>query len=143
MQDRLFGPLGMQITMLPAPTSNTIPKPYSHGYLYGSSSVALAGTPPYSPDGQAAARAGMRLPNDYMDLNHSFASAAGGVISTASDLATWIWALATGRVFNAEYQRRWLDSVQLEDPNKPDGLRSGYGIAQLHWGPKHVLFSRW
>ena len=140
MQDRLFGPLGMTSTMLPASTSNTIPKPFSHGYLYGSSSVALMGTPPYSPDVQAAARAGTLLPNDYTDLNHSFAAAAGGVISTASDLATWIRALATGRVLNAEYQRRWLDSVQLEDPNKPDGQRYGYGIAQMHWGPNTFYF---
>ena len=42
-QDRLFGPLGMKDTVLPASTSNTIPDPYSHGYLYGSSSVALVG----------------------------------------------------------------------------------------------------
>ncbi len=140
MQDRLFGPLGMLSTMLPAPTSSMIPKPYSHGYLYGSSSVALVGTPPYSPNVQAAARAGTLLPNDYTDLNHSFAAAAGGVISTAGDLATWIRALSTGHVFNAEYQRRWLDSVQLEDPNKPDGLRYGYGIAQLHWGPNAFYF---
>jgi D-alanyl-D-alanine carboxypeptidase len=140
MQDRLFRPLGMTSTMLPAPTSNTIPKPYSHGYLYGGSSVALFGTPPYSPGVQAAARAGTLLPNDYTNLNHSFAAASGGVISTASDLAIWIRALVTGRVFNAEYQRRWLDSVQLEDPNKPDGQRYGYGIAQLHWGPNALYF---
>jgi len=140
MQDRLFGPLGMHNTMFPASTSNTIPKPYSHGYLYGSSSVALVGTPRYSPDVQAAARAGTLQPNDYTDLNHSFAAAAGGVISTASELATWIRALVTGRVFNAEYQRCWLDSVQLEDPNKADGMRYGYGIAQMHWGPNTFYF---
>ncbi len=81
---------------------NTLPEPYSHGYLYGSSSVALVGTPPYSPEVQAAARAGTLLPNDYTDLNHSFAAAAGGVISTANDLATWIEALVAGRVLNAD-----------------------------------------
>src|SRR5262249_20401148 len=32
-QDRLFGPLGMKDTLLPASTSNTIPAPYAHGYL--------------------------------------------------------------------------------------------------------------
>jgi CubicO group peptidase (beta-lactamase class C family) len=36
-QNRLFGPTGMKNTVLPAGTSNTIPQPYSHGYLYGSS----------------------------------------------------------------------------------------------------------
>src|SRR5215467_5717495 len=30
-QDRLFGPLGMKETSLPASTSNTIPAPYAHG----------------------------------------------------------------------------------------------------------------
>ena len=98
----MFGPLGMQHTVLPARTVNTIPEPYSHGYLYGSASVALVGTPPYSPEVQAAARAGTLLPNDYTDLNHSFAAAAGGVISTANDLATWIQALVAGRVLNAD-----------------------------------------
>ncbi|HEY1863263.1 MAG TPA: serine hydrolase domain-containing protein, partial [Roseiarcus sp.] len=40
-QTRLFGPLGMKETLLPADTSNTIPEPYSHGYLYGGASYAL------------------------------------------------------------------------------------------------------
>lgn len=140
MQDRLFGRLGMKHTLLPARTVNTIPAPYAHGYLYGSSSVALVGEPPYSPDIQAAARAGTLLPNDYTDVNHSFAEAAGGVISTAGNLATWIEALVGGRVLDAEYQRRWLDSVQPEDPNKPDGQQYGYGIAQLRWASNTVYF---
>ncbi len=142
MQDRLFGPLGMQHTELPASTVNTIPEPYSHGYLYGSSSVALVGTPPYTPELKAAARAGTLLPNDYTGVNHSIAAAAGGVISTANDLAIWIQALVGGRVLNAEYQRRWLDSLQPEDPSKPEGQKYGYGIAELQLGTEHDLFSR-
>ena len=43
-------------------------------------------------------------------------------------------------MLNAEYQRRWLESVQPEDPNKPDGQRYGYGIAQLRWGPNRLYF---
>ena len=43
-------------------------------------------------------------------------------------------------MLNAEYQRRWLDSVRPEDPNKPDGQRYGYGIAQLRWGPNRLYF---
>jgi D-alanyl-D-alanine carboxypeptidase len=86
MHDRLFGPLNLQHTELPVITVNTIPEPYSHGYLYGSSSVALVGEPPYSTEVQAAAGAGTLLPKDYTDLNYSFAYAAGGVISTADDL---------------------------------------------------------
>jgi D-alanyl-D-alanine carboxypeptidase len=140
MHDRLFGPKNMQDTQLPASTVNTIPEPYSHGYLYGSSSVALVGEPPYSPEVQAAARAGTLLPKDYTGVNHSNAAAAGGVISTADDLATWIKALVAGRVLDAAYQRRWFDSLQPEDPSKPEGQKYGYGIAQLSWGPNTIYF---
>ena len=73
-------------------------------------------------------------------MNHSFAAAAGGVISTANDLATWIQALVTGRLLNATYQRRWLDSPQAEEPGKPDGQQYGYGIARLHRGPNTMYF---
>jgi len=140
MHDRLFGPQNMQYTVLPASTVNTIPEPYSHGYLYGSSSVALVGEPPYSPEVQAAARAGTLLPKDYTGVNHSNAAAAGGVISTADDLATWIRALVAGRVLDPAYQRRWLDSLKPEDPSKPEGQKYGYGIAQLSWGPNTIYF---
>jgi D-alanyl-D-alanine carboxypeptidase len=139
MQDRLFGPLGMHDTLLPARTANTIPAPYSHGYLYGSSIFVMTETP-YPPDIQAAARAGTLLPTDYTDLNHSFAYSAGGVISTASDLAIWIEALVAGRVLDAAYQRRWLDSMQAKDPSMPDGQQYGYGVERLRWGPNAVYF---
>jgi D-alanyl-D-alanine carboxypeptidase len=140
MQKRLFEPLGMQNTLLPASTVNTIPEPYSHGYLYGSSSVALVGEPPYSAEVIAAAKAGTLLPKDYTGVNHSFAEAAGGVISTANDLTTWIKSLVGGRVLNAEYKRRWLDSLKPEDPSKPEGQKYGYGITQLSWGPNTIYF---
>jgi len=140
MHDRLFGPLGLKNTMLPSSTVNSIPEPYSHGYLYGSSSVALVGEPPYPPEVQAAARAGTLLPKDYTDVNHSFAAAAGGVISTANECAVWIKALVGGKVLNADYQRQWLDSLKPEDPSKPQGQKYGYGITQLSWGPNTIYF---
>ncbi len=139
LQDRLFGPLGMNNTALPASTSNTLPDPYSHGYIYGSSSFALVDQD-YPPDIQAAARAGTLKPNDVTSQNPSYASAAGGVISTANDLVTWMRALVGGRVFNADYQHRWLDSLQPEDPSKPDGQQYGYGIGQLRFGPNALYF---
>src|SRR5436190_13995007 len=140
MHDRLFGPLGLQHTLLPASTVNTLHEPFSHGYLYGSSSVALVGEPLYPPELQAAARAGTLLPKDYTEVNHSFAAAAGPVISTSDDLATWIKALVAGRVLDPAYQRRWLDSLKPEDPSKPEGQKYGYGIAQVSWGPNTVYF---
>jgi D-alanyl-D-alanine carboxypeptidase len=139
LQDRLFGPLGMNDTALPDSTSNTLPDPYSHGYMYGGSSFALVDQD-YPPDIQAAARAGTLKPNDYTNQNPSYASAAGGVISTAKDVVTWIQALVGGKVFNADYQHRWLDSLQPEDPSKPHGQQYGYGITQLQFGPNAVYF---
>lgn len=140
MRSRLFGPLGMVHTFLPPRTDATLPSPYSHGYLYGSSSVALYGGPPYTAAMKAAARAGTLLPTDFTGLNHSFASAAGGVVSTADDLAVWIRALVEGRVFDATYQHEWLDSIRPEDAAKPKGPQYGYGIARLQWGPNAMYF---
>src|SRR5207237_20052 len=90
--------------------------------------IAFARSPNFPPHIQAAARAGTLLPTDYTDLNPSFAYFPGGVISTASDLAIWIEALVAGRVFDAAYQRRWLDSLQAKDPRMPDGQQYGYGM---------------
>ena len=142
MQDRLFGPLHLQQTEFPAPTVNTIPR---------LTRTATCTEAPRSPwwahlhtrlKYKAAARAGTLLPNDYTNVNHSFAEGAGAVISTANDLATWIEALVAGRVLNATYQRRWLDSLQPEDPSKPKGQQYGYGITQMSLGTEHYLFSR-
>ena len=140
MQDRLFAPLGMKHTVLPASAVNAIPAPYTRGYGYGSTSVVLSDASPYSPEVQAAARAGTLLPTDYTDLNPSFAEAAGGAISTADDLAIWIRALVGGRVLDAASQRRWLGALQPQDPSKPHGQQYGYGISQLRWGPNKFYF---
>jgi D-alanyl-D-alanine carboxypeptidase len=138
-QDRLFEPLGMKHTLVPAETSNTLPEPYSHGYLYGSSSYALVDAP-YPADLQAAAKAGTLKPNDVTEQNPSYALAAGGVISTAEDLAIWMRALVGGKLFDAGFQRQWLDSLEPQDPSKPDGQKYGYGISQITFGPNSVYF---
>jgi D-alanyl-D-alanine carboxypeptidase len=138
-QDRLFGPLGLAATLLPASTSNAIPEPYAHGYLYGSSSYALVDAP-YPADLIAAAKAGTLKPNDDTHQNPSYAFAAGGVISTADDLATWIRGLVGGKVLDAAYQRQWLDSPEPQDPGAPEGQRYGYGISLMTFGPNRVYF---
>ena len=125
--------------MLPASTSNTIAAPYAHGYLYGSSSYALADAP-YPAELIAAARAGTLKPNDDTGQNPSYALAAGGVISTADDLAIWMRALVGGKILDADYQRQWLDSPEPEDPSKPLGQKYGYGIAQMTFGPNILYF---
>lgn len=138
-QTRLFGPLGMRQTLLPANTSATLPEPYAHGYLYGSASYALADIP-YPAELRAAAKAGTLKPSDDTNQNPSYAAAAGGVISTADDLVTWIRALVGGKVLNADSQRRWLESPEPEDPGKPDGQKYGYGITQISFGSNKLYF---
>lgn len=139
LQNRLFGPLGMKRTLLPANTSNAIPEPYSHGYLYGSSSYALVDAP-YPADLQAAAKAGTLKPNDDTWQNPSYAFVAGGAISTADDLAIWMRALVGGKLFDSDYQRQWLDSLEPQDPSKPLGQKYGYGISQIIFGPNSMYF---
>lgn len=138
-QDRLFGPLGMKATLLPVSTSNAIPQPYAHGYLYGGSSYALVDTR-YPADLIVAAKAGTLKPNDDTDQNPSYAFAAGGAISTADDLAIWMRALVGGKVFNADYQRQWLGSPEPQDPKAPNGQKYGYGISLISFGPNRVYF---
>jgi len=140
MEERLFAPLGMRHTLLPAADLTAIPAPYAHGYGYGSTAAVLSDASPYPPELVAQARAGTLRPRDVTALNHSFAAAAGGVISTADDLATWIRALVAGEVLDAAWQRRWLDSPRPQDPARPDGQRYGYGITELRWGPNAVYF---
>ena len=140
-QDRLFGPLGMKDTVLPAPESNTIPEPFTHGYLYGSTSYALADAP-YPADLVAAAKAGTLEPNDDTFQNPSAYFAAGGVISTADDLATWMRALVGGKVFDAEMQKQWLASPEAPVPGEPAMQKYGYGILTLSFGRQHDLLPR-
>src|SRR5262249_17222459 len=146
-QDRLFGPLGIKDTLLPATTSNTIPPPYptptphpTRAALRSALPPAAGGTALPPPDLIAAARAGTLKPNDDTRQNPSYALAAGGVISTADDLATWMRELVGGKILDADYQRRWLDSPELEDPGKPLGQKYGYGITQMTFGPNNLYF---
>ena len=139
LQDRLFGPLGLRHTSLPAADDTSLPSPFSHGYMYGDTAYALVDKP-YPADTQAAARAGTLAPTDYTSQNPSYATAAGGVISTAADLATWMRALVSGGLFHAEFQRQWLDSLQAEDPAVPEGQSYGYGISYQRFGPNAAMY---
>jgi D-alanyl-D-alanine carboxypeptidase len=132
MRQRLFRPRGLEHTLLPASTSNRIPKPFAHGYLYGSSTVITTGEPhpAYTPAYQAAIKAGKVRPKDYTDVNHSFAAAAGGVVSTANDLAHWIRAL-----LNRRYQRL---SRASQLPTGQPGMDYGFGMNRLRWGPNSL-----
>jgi D-alanyl-D-alanine carboxypeptidase len=139
LRDRLFVPLGLQQTSLPAVDDTAIPAPYSHGYMYGGSMYAMIDDP-YPDDIKTSAKAGTLKPTDYTNQNPSYAHAAGGAISTADDIQTWIRSLVSGKVFNADYQRQWLDSVQPEDPANPGGQKYGYGISYQRFTPTAAMY---
>ncbi|MGA5465657.1 serine hydrolase domain-containing protein [Mycobacterium sp. NPDC050041] len=138
-KERLFVPAGMTQTSLPAADDTSMPAPFSHGYMYGGSFYAL-GDDPYPADIQAAARDGSLKPVDYTHQNSSYATAAGGAVSTADDLATWMRALVSGRILDADHHRRWQDSLQAEDPDAPDGQKYGYGISYQRFGPEAAMY---
>ena len=129
----------MKDTALPASSSTTLPDPYSHGYMYGSSSFALVDEE-YPPDVQAAAKAGTLQPNDYTSQNPSYASVAGGVFSTANDLLTWIQALVGGRCSTRTIRTSGSTACSPRILGNLTAQQYGYGIAQLRFGPNIVYF---
>lgn len=138
-RDRLFTPQGLAGTSLPGIHDRSLAEPYAHGYMYGGTSYALVDDP-YPTALREAAEAGKLAPVDYTHQNPSYATAAGGAISTAQDLATWIKALVTGEVLAPATQRQWLESPQAEDPAAPDGQKYGYGIAHQEFGPNAAMY---
>jgi len=130
-QSRLFGPLGLTGTSFPDTADDTIPAPYSHGYVSGTNMDTL--TDPALPEPmQAAAEDGSLQPNDVTNVNPSWAWAAGAGISTANDLVTWVQALVGGKVLGADLQAQRLASVQ---PTSPDSGSAEYGWGIAKMGP--------
>jgi D-alanyl-D-alanine carboxypeptidase len=98
---------------------------------------------PYPADLQAAAKGGTLKPNDDTGQNPSYAFAAGGVISTADDLAIWMRALAGGKLFDANHQRQWLDSLEPQDPSKPLGQKYRCPATTRSWATIQSTMSLW
>ena len=73
-------------------------------------------------------------------MNHSFAEAAGGRHLHCQRSRHLDQGTGWGRVLNAKYQRRWLDSLKPEDPSKPEGQKYGYGMSKFSWGPNTIYF---
>ena len=112
----------------PPPTDTSIPAPYSHGYMYGGSHYALADEDPYPADMQAAAQAGTLQPIDYTNHNSSYATAAGGAISTADDLATWMTSTGLGQGLQRRLPPTVVDEPASRGPaRRPTGRSTGTG----------------
>ena len=129
---RIFEPLGMEGSSLPARDDASLPEPHANGYLFGTN-VGTIEDLALSPDEQAQVEAGDLLPNDVTDLNPSWAWTAGGGTSTASDLADYVEALVGGGLLSDELQQERLDSIEPTNPDNPQA--AGYGWALATFGP--------
>jgi D-alanyl-D-alanine carboxypeptidase len=130
-QDRLFTPLGLKDTLFPPSTSIAIPDPHPQGYMYGNNVLTMGSPAAVPPDIQAAAKAGTLRPSDQTSLNPSWAWAAGAGISTVADLATWVEALADGKLLDPDMQARRIASLQSTNPEQPDAPQYGLAIAKF------------
>jgi D-alanyl-D-alanine carboxypeptidase len=127
---RLFTPLGMRATVLPALDEALMPAPFVHGYQYGSFEKAGSTDPALPADQQAQAAAGTLRPDDWSEYNPSWGWAAGSVISTPDDLVVWVDALVGGKLLNPATQKLRMESIKglgLADP-EAGGYDYGYGI---------------
>jgi D-alanyl-D-alanine carboxypeptidase len=129
-EQRIFKPLGLTHTSLPTNTDASIPQPHAQGYQFGTNvetidSYAL-------PAAQVpAALNGTLKPINNTNANPSWAWTAGGAISTADDLATYVKAMVGGGLLDPKTQQLRLGSIQPIVPGQPSGVGYGLGLAQF------------
>jgi D-alanyl-D-alanine carboxypeptidase len=128
---RIFAPLALKDTRMPAPDDATIPLPHPHGYMFGTN-VSTLTDPGVPPALQAAGSNGTLRPNDVTFDSPSWTWAAGSAISTANDLARYVEALVDGTLLDAEMQRARLASIR---PTGDDPGSAGYGFHIAKFGP--------
>ena len=119
LQRRIFTPLGMHDTSLPALTDASIPAPHPQGYASKAS-----GECPTAPAGDL--RAVKRGPQqasvcNVTTMNPSWGWAAGSAISTLHDLRIWARVLANGTLLSQAMQKERLTWVEVA-PNMRYGL---------------------
>lgn len=127
---RIFEPLGLEETLLPALDDPSIPEPHPRGYLWGTNE-STAVDPALPEDEQEAALSGEIEPKDVTDDNPSWGWTAGAAISTARDLATYVEAIVGGGLLSTELQAVRLDSLQPVDADNPQSAQYGLALARL------------
>jgi D-alanyl-D-alanine carboxypeptidase len=129
-EQRLFAPLGLKQTSLPLADEWRIPDPHPRGYQYLTNFETVDD---YAvPKAQlAAALDGSLKPLDFTDSNPSWAWTAGGGISTARDLATYVKAMVGGGLLNPAMQKIRFDSI------RDISSGAGYGLGIAKFGPMY------
>lgn len=108
----------------------------SHGYFENSACAE------YQPDCKETWNAGL-IGRDVREDSTSWAQAAGGAISNARDVTTWMRAVFEGRVVPPEQQSEWLSMVSVKTgeplpeltPEDPQGFSLGLGQMLRPEGP--------
>ena len=100
LQARIFQPLGLRDTYLPYANPH-LRTTYAHGYLLG--------------------QPGATGPADTTVMSPSWAGAAGGIVSTAADIARFYTALLTGKLLPAAQLRQMMTTT-------PTGQGDNYGL---------------
>jgi D-alanyl-D-alanine carboxypeptidase len=106
LQERVYGPLGLTGTTLPR--DSTMPLPYLHGYTVN---------PPTPPEDLSEGLAG------------GWSWASGGIVSTSSDVNTFMRGYATGATTNkATARNQFRFVVGGSEPPGPGKNEAGLGI---------------
>ncbi|MDO5751999.1 serine hydrolase [Arthrobacter sp.] len=129
-QKRIFEPLGLKHTSLPANTDSTIPNPHAQGYQFGTNVETIDSYAVPAPQ-LPAALDGILKPLNQTNANPSWTWTAGGAISTPGDLAVYVKALVHGGLLNAATQKLRLESIQPIVPGQKNGVGYGLGIAEF------------
>lgn len=132
LNDRIFKHLSLTNTYLPQDDDRKLRMHHPRGYMYGTN-VSTIDTMELSPADQERARNGTLAPNEYTELTPTWTWAAGGVVSTAKDLATYVKALVAGDLLPPDLQKQRIDSITSTDPADP--MSAGYGLALAKFGP--------
>ncbi|MDF2827346.1 MAG: Serine-type D-Ala-D-Ala carboxypeptidase [Mycobacterium sp.] len=103
LRTRIFEPLGLRNTTLPAATDSGLPAEHPRGYMWGPNE-AFEG--PLPQPQLEAALSGERRPDDHTDDNPSWAWTAGAVVSRAEDVADFTEAMVAGSLLD-ETTRQW------------------------------------
>jgi len=131
-EERIFKPLGLSQTSLPAADDSSIPEPHPHGYQFGTNVETIVSYAVSAAD-LPKALDGTLKPIDMTDANPSWGWTAGGAISTPDELADYVEAMVGGGLLDAATQKIRLDSIQPVVPGAPAGL--GYGIGIVEFAP--------